>query len=137
MILSQELQKLGLPKDNVDAISKIYKKNKDTLRKFLKEDIFSFNKINDIYYKKSYFIADKYNNFYCSNEKESKEINKDNLTINSLEKTEITLCFDLKGKNKNNNNEKYLVNMDKETLRKLIQDLENYPNAIKKYMKEA
>ena len=89
MFLSQELQKIGLPQDSADAISKVYKKNKDTFIKFLKEDIFSFNKINDVHYKKSYFIADKYNNFYCSNEKENEEINEDNLIINCLEKMKL------------------------------------------------
>ncbi len=57
-------------------------------------------------------------------------------TIISLEKTEITLCFDLKGKDKNKEREKYLLNMDKETLGKLIQDLENYSNVVKKYKEE-
>ena len=137
MMLSQELQQLGLPQDNADAISKVYKKNKDALRNFLKEDIFSFNKINDVHYKTSYCVADKYNNFDCNNEKENEEINEDNYIINSLEKTEITLCFDLKGKNKKENGEKYLVNMDKETLGKLIQDLENYSSVIKKYKEES
>lgn len=137
MMLSQELQQLGLPQDNADAISKVYKKNKDALRAFLKEDIFSFNKISDVHYKTSYCIADKYNNFDCANEKESEEINEDNYIINSLENTEITLCFDLKGKNKKDIGEKYLVNMNKETLGKLIQDLENYSNVIKKYKEEA
>ena len=55
-----------------------------------------------------------------------------------MEKTEITLCFDLKERNKGENSEgkKYLVNMNKETLGKLIQDLENYSNAIRKYKEE-
>ncbi len=136
LILSQELQQLGLPQDNADAISKVYKKNKDILRNFLKEDIFSFNKINDVHYKTSYCIADKYNNFDCSNEKENEAI-EDNFIINSLEKAEITLCFDLKGKDKKKEGGKYLVNMDKEALGKLIQDLENYSSVIKKYKEEA
>ena len=136
LMLSQELQQLGLPQDNADAISKVYKKNKDVLRNFLKEDIFSFNKINDVHYKTSYCIADKYNNFDYINEKENEAI-EDNFIINSLEKTEITLCFDLKGKDKNKEQGKYLVNMDKETLGKLIQDLENYSSVIKKYKEES
>ena len=136
LILSQELQQLGLPQDNADAISKVYKKNKDILRNFLKEDIFSFNKINDVHYKTSYCIADKYNNFDCSNEKENEAI-EDNFIINSLEKAEITLCFDLKGKDKKKEGGKYLVNMDKEALGKLIQDLENYSSVVKKYKEEA
>ena len=136
LILSQELQQLGLPQDNADAISKVYKKNKDILRNFLKEDIFSFNKINDVHYKTSYCIADKYNNFDCSNEKENEAI-EDNFIINSLEKAEITLCFDLKGKDKKKEGGKYLVNMDKEALGKLIQDLENYSSVIKNYKEEA
>ncbi len=136
LIFSQELQQLGLPQDNADAISKVYKKNKDILRNYLKEDIFSFNKINDIHFKTSYCIADKYNNFDCNNEKENEAI-EDNYIINSLEKAEITLCFDLKGKDKKKEGGKYLVNMDKEALGKLIQDLENYSSVIKKYKEEA
>jgi hypothetical protein len=136
LMLSQELQQLGLPQDNADAISKVYKKNKEILRKYLKEDIFSFNKINDIHFKTSYCMADKYNNFDCTNEKENEAI-EDNYIINSLEKAEITLCFDLKGKDKKKDGDKYLVNMDKETLGKLIQDLEYYSSVIKKYKEEA
>ena len=136
LMLSQELQQLGLPQDNADAISKVYKKNKDILRNFLKEDIFSFNKINDVHYKTSYCIADQYNNFDYINEKENEAI-EDNFIISSLEKAEITLCFDLKGKDKNKEGGKYLVNMDKETLGKLIQDLENYSSVIKKYKEES
>ena len=137
MMLSQELQQLGLPQDIADAISKVYKKNKDILRNYLKQDIFSFNRVSDVHYKTSYCLADKYNDFECKNEKENEEINEDNYIINSLEKTEITLCFDLKDRNKKEEeNKKYLVNMNKETLGKLIQDLENYSNAIKKYKEE-
>ena len=137
MMLSQELQQLGLPQDIADAISKVYKKNKDVLRNYLKQDIFSFNRVSDVHYKTSYCLADKYNDFECKNEKENEEINEDNYIINSLEKTEITLCFDLKDRNKKDEeNKKYLVNMNKETLGKLIQDLENYSNAIKKYKEE-
>ena len=137
MMLSQELQQLGLPQDIADAISKVYKKNKDILRNYLKQDIFSFNRVSDVHYKTSYCLADKYNDFECKNEKENEEINEDNYIINSLEKTEITLCFDLKYRNKKyEENKKYLVNMNKETLGKLIQDLENYSNAIKKYKEE-
>ena len=139
MILSQELQQLGLPQDTADAISKVYKKNKDILRNYLKEDIFSFNRVSDVHYKISYSMADKYNDFDCKNEKENEEINGDNYVIQNLEKTEITLCFDLKERNKNEDgeNKQYLVNMNKETLGKLIQDLESYSNAIKKYKEEA
>ena len=72
----------------------------------MREDIFSFNKINDVHYKTSYFIEDKYKNFDCSKEKESGEINKDNFIIISLEKIETTLSFHLKGKNKKDNDEK-------------------------------
>ena len=139
MILSQELQQLGLPQDTADAISKVYKKNKDILRNYLKEDIFSFNRVSDVHYKISYSMADKYNDFDCKNEKENEEINEDNYVIQNLEKTEITLCFDLKERNKSEDgeNKQYLVNMNKETLGKLIQDLESYSNAIKKYKEEA
>ena len=139
MVLSQELQQLGLPQDTADAISKVYKKNKDILRGYLKQDIFSFNRVSDVHFKSSYCMADKYNDFDCKNEKENEDINEDNYVIQNLEKTEITLCFDLKERNKNEDGEykQYLVNMNKETLGKLIQDLEIYSNAIKKYKEEA
>ena len=39
-------------------------------------------------------------------------------------------------RNENSEGKKYLVNMNKETLGKLIEDLENYSNAIKKYKEE-
>ena len=136
LILSQELQQLGLPQDNADAISKVYKKNKEILRNYLKEDIFSFNKISDIHFKISYCMADKYNNFDFTNEKENEAI-EDSYTINSLEKAEIALCFDLKGKDKKKGFDNYLINVDKEMLGKLIQDLENYSTTIKKYKEEA
>ena len=141
MVLSQELQQLGLPQDIADAISKVYKKNKDLLRNYLKEDIFSFNRVSDVHYKSSYCMADKYNEFDCTNEKENEEMNEDNYLIKKKEKNEITLCFDLKERKKeidenNNVSKKYLVNMNKETLGKLIQDLEYYSNAIKKYKEE-
>ena len=73
MMLSQELQQLGLPQDTADAISKVFKKNKDVLRNYLKEDIFSFKRVSDVHYKTSYCMADKYNNFECKNEKEKQE----------------------------------------------------------------
>ncbi len=138
LVLSQELQQLGLPQDTADAISKVYKKNKDLLRNYLKDDIFSFNRVSDVHYKISYCLADKYNNFDCKNEKENEEINEDNYMISNLEKTEITLSFDLKKRHKDidGKDRKYFVNMNKETLGKFIQDLENYSNAIKKYKEE-
>ena len=57
MMLSQELQQLGLPQDIADAISKVYKKNKDILRNYLKQDIFSFNRVSDVHYKTSYCLC--------------------------------------------------------------------------------
>ena len=95
MVLSQELQQLGLPQDIADAISKVYKKNKDLLRNYLKEDIFSFNRVSDVHYKSSYCMADKYNEFDCTNEKENEEMNEDNYLINNLEKNEITLLINI------------------------------------------
>lgn len=85
-------------------------------------------------------MADKYNNFDCTNEKENEAIEDNYIIINiiiSLEKAEITLYFDLKGKYKKKNGDKYLVNMDKESLGKLIQVLEHYSSVIKKYKEEA
>ena len=60
------------------------------------------------------------------NEKESEEINEENYTIKSLEKIRINLNFD----------DKYLLNIDKEILGKLIQDLEQCSKSIKKFKEQ-
>ena len=65
---------MGLPQDNADAISKVFKKNKEILRNNLKADIFSFNKISDIHFKTSYSLVDKYNNFDFTNERENEAV---------------------------------------------------------------
>ncbi len=125
-ILNQELQQLGLPQENAESISKVFKNQKNKLREFLKDDIFSFNVIKDINYKNSYTLCDNYTNFNCVNEKEN-ELADDNYNILSLEKTRINLSFDI-GNDKN-----YVIAMDKDALGKLIQDLEKCSEVIKKY----
>ena len=103
-ILNQELQQLGLPQEIAESISKVFKREKNKLREFLKFDVFSFNSINNIDYKFSYSLCNQFNNFDYINEKESEEINEENYTIKSLEKIRINLNFD----------DKYLLNIDKE-----------------------
>ncbi len=124
--LNQELQQLGLPQENADSISKVFKNQKVKLREFLKNDIFSFNIINDVNFKNSYTLSDNYTNFNYANEKEN-ELDDDNYNIQSLEKTRINLCFNIQ------NNKNYVISMDKDSLGKLIQDLEKCSEVIKKY----
>ena len=126
IVLSQELQQLGLPQENAESISKVFKNQKNKLREFLKDDIFSFNVIKDINYKNSYTLCNNYTNFNYVNEKEN-ELADDNYNILSLEKTRINLSFDI-GNDKN-----YVIAMDKDALGKLIQDLEKCSEVIKKY----
>ena len=124
--LNQELQQLGLPQENAESISKVFKNQKLKLREFLKGDIFSFNIINDVNFKNSYTLSDNYTNFNYANEKEN-ELDDDNYNIQSLEKTRINLCFNIQ------NNKNYVISMDKDSLGKLIQDLEKCSEVIKKY----
>ena len=125
-ILNQELQQLGLPQEIAESISKVFKREKNKLREFLKFDVFSFNSINNIDYKFSYSLCNQFNNFDYINEKESEEINEENYTIKSLEKIRINLNFD----------DKYILNIDKEILGKLIQDLEQCSKSIKKFKEQ-
>ena len=125
-ILNQELQQLGLPQEIAESISKVFKREKNKLREFLKFDVFSFNSINNIDYKFSYSLCNQFNNFDYINEKESEEINEENYTIKSLEKIRINLNFD----------DKYKLNIDKEILGKLIQDLEQCSKSIKKFKEQ-
>ena len=124
--LNQELQQLGLPQENAESISKVFKNQKLKLREFLKGDIFSFNIINDVNFKNSYTLSDNYTNFNYVNEKEN-ELDEDNYNIQSLEKTRVNLCFNIQ------NNKNYVISMDKDSLGKLIQDLEKCSEVIKKY----
>ena len=125
-ILNQELQQLGLPQEIAESISKVFKREKNKLREFLKFDVFSFNSINNIDYKFSYSLCNQFNNFDYINEKESEEINEENYTIKSLEKTRINLNID----------DKFVFNIDKEILGKLIQDLEQCSKSIKKFKEQ-
>ena len=125
-ILNQELQQLGLPQEIAESISKVFKREKNKLREFLKFDVFSFNSINNIDYKFSYSLCNQFNNFDYINEKESEEINEENYTIKSLEKIRINLNFD----------DNYKLNIDKEILGKLIQDLEQCSKSIKKFKEQ-
>lgn len=131
LVLNQELLQLGLSQDNADSVSKVFKNQKAKLRNYLKNDIFSFNVINDIEYKMSYVLSDQSTNFECQNEKENEDIIEDNYQIKSLEKNRINLLFNLANKDK-----PYSLCIDKEILGKLIKDLEKYSDIIKQYKEQ-
>ena len=128
LVLNQELLQLGLSQENADSISKVFKNQKKKLRDFLKNDIFGFNTITSIDYKMSYVLCDQSSNFECENEKENPDIAEDNYQIKSLDKNRINLLLNIANKDK-----PFSLSMDKETLGKLIQDLEKYSAVIKQY----
>ena len=128
-VLSQELQQLGMPQDNAEALSKVYIKNKDKIREFLKSDIFTFNQIRDINYKISYVLAENNSDFQCKNLKED-EGAEDNYFVENLEKKYVNLIIKLKdGREKN-------VSFSKEKLGELIKDLEKCSKVIKAMKEE-
>ncbi len=121
-VLNQELQQLGLPNENADSISKVYKNSKENLKKKLKEDIFGFNKIQSVDYKISYVLANKYSNFELQSD--DYDFKNDTEKYSNLE-TKINL--------KLNN---FQLTLNKETLGKLINDLERASEKIKKLKSE-
>lgn len=129
MILNQELQQLGLPQENADSISKVFKNQKENLRKKLKTDIFEFNKIESVDYKINYILASKYSDYELS-VLESDDLmfgeQKENYKIKNLE-TKINLNFNL------TNGGVYQISTNKEILGKFINDLEKSSEAIKKF----
>lgn len=131
LVLNQELQQLGLPQENAESISKVFKMKKGALREALTKSIFGFNSIDDVDYKISYVLCDHNSEFNCTNEKENEDLNEDNYQIHSLEKHRVNLTFN-SGAGK-----KYNLVVDKETLGKMIKDLERYSEVIKKYKEEA
>lgn len=129
MILNQELQQLGLPQENADSISKVFKNQKENLRKKLKTDIFEFNKIESVDYKINYILASKYSDYELS-VLESDDLmfgeQQENYKIKNLE-TKINLNFNL------TNGGVYQISTNKEILGKFINDLEKSSEAIKKF----
>ena len=131
LALNQELLQLGLSQENADSISKVFKNQKVKLRNNLKENIFGFNKIENVNSKISYVLADSIDNqFDCVNEKDNEDLNEDNYQIRNLDKIKVDTVFDL------GNGKTYEIGMDKETLGNLINDLEKYSQMIKSYKEQ-
>jgi hypothetical protein len=131
LALNQELLQLGLSQENADSISKVFKNQKVKLRNNLKENIFGFNKIENVNSKISYVLADSIDNqFDCVNEKDNEDLNEDNYQIRNLDKIKVDTVFDL------GNGKTYEIGMDKETLGNLIKDLEKYSQMIKSYKEQ-
>ena len=131
LALNQELLQLGLSQENADSISKVFKNQKVKLRNNLKENIFGFNKIENVNSKISYVLADSIDNqFDCVNEKDNEDLNEDNYQIRNLDKIKVDTVFDL------GNGKTYEIGMDKETLGNLIKDLEKYSQMIKLYKEQ-
>jgi len=132
-ILNNELQQLGLPQENADAITKIYKSNKENLKNKLKEEIFSFNQIKDVNYKISYILADDItdfkNNYINKNLQEGQEtkaiLNSEYQQFNNID-CRIYLSIEDNKMNTTNFTTK------KEVLGKLINDLNKASEMIKK-----
>lgn len=133
-ILSNELQQLGLPQENADAITKVYKNQKENLKNKLKEDVFTFSQIKNVDYKISYILANDIADFKDNNlvkslkeDNDTKSLNNsENLLFNNLD-CKINLNIeDQKGKEFN------LVT-NKDILGKLINDLSKASEMIKKF----
>lgn len=124
VILNQELQQLGLPQENADSISKVYKNQKEKLKAVLKNDIFKLNTITALDYKISYILAsDRYN--YNMSTSKGDDINDDELKESyKLENVEAKVNLLI------NDNCHYIMN--KEILGKLINDLEKGLELIKR-----
>ena len=131
-ILTQELQQLGLPLENADSITKVYKTQKENLKIKLKNEIFSINEINNLDYKISYILASDINDFknnnLVKNIKEDKKIilESDVLQLNNVE-TKITLNIDY-DITKNIN-----VTTNVDLIGKLLNDLTKASEMIKKF----
>lgn len=133
LILNQELLQLGLPQENCDSISKVFKLKKTNLREFLYKNIFNFNLIEDIQFKTSYIISNCNSNFHYENLKENENLIDNNFNIHSLQKKLISLNFSLENEVPSTS---ISLTIDKEGLGKLIQDLERCSEIIKKYKEQ-
>jgi hypothetical protein len=144
IILNQELQQLGLPQENADSITKVFKNQKENLKKKLSQETFTLNRLANIDYKISYVLANNYSN-YDHKIIKSEEFNfemDDNLNeihkINNLD-AKINFCFDfIKPEDETTSNSRNGLNefhftTNKELLGKLINDLEKCSQQIKKY----
>jgi hypothetical protein len=125
LILNTELQQLGLPQENADSIAKVYKNNREILKKVLRLDIFSFNQITSIDYKINYILAN--NNYNVDSLVFSNPTNEEDEKGYQDLNVKINLNFNL------SNGEKFKTTMSKEILGKLINDLETSADNIKKH----
>lgn len=132
IILNQELQQLGLPQENSDSISKVFKNQKENIKNKLKSSIFSFDKIIDVDYRISYILANSYTDFNTKVSQfddfnlDSEDVTKESYKITNLE-SKIDLCFNLE------NNKQFNLTTNKEALGKLINNLEKSVEQIRKY----
>jgi len=133
IVLNQELQQLGLPQENADSISKVFKNQRESLKNKLKDQIFSLPKVVDVKYKVSYLLADDMYNFQTNTDinVEERESEKEFKPLD----TKIDLILKLGGEStlNSNDNKEYHVSTNKLTLDKMIGDLEKSLEIIKKY----
>jgi hypothetical protein len=128
-ILNQELQQLGLPQENADSITKVFRNHKENLKNYFKKDIFGFPSIDDIEYKISYVLANENCNFSLKatqGDELTDDLFKENFKVDNLE-TRINLCF------KSGDRNEYHYTASKEVLGKLINDLEKSYQNIRKF----
>lgn len=145
IVLNQELLQLGIPQENADSISKVFKNQKENLKNKLRDKIFCFNKVIDVEHKISYVLADHlypYGQSFTKQEEAVEEtIEKDFKPLD----TKIDMIFKLN----NNVNESiidshsististlssnYHLSTNKITLNKMVSDLEKALELIKKY----
>ena len=131
IVLNQELQQLGLPQENADSISKVFKTQKESLKNKLKDQIFSFLKIVDVKHKVSYLLADDMYQYISDNAKNEKE--NEEKEVKPLD-TKLDLIFKLINTGTNSIKESsYHISTNKITLGKMIGDLEKSLELIKKY----
>ena len=135
-ILSNELQQLGLPLENAESIVKIFKNQKEKLKKKLSNEIFSNENLKEIDYKISYVLANDINDFKNNEisenkfeEEKTKNLDNDNFLLSKIE-GRILISL---GEDKEN---KITFSSNKETLGKLINDLNKANDLIRKF-KEA
>ena len=135
-ILSNELQHLGLPLENAESIVKIFKNQKEKLKKKLSNEIFSNENLKEIDYKISYVLDNDINDFKNNEisenkfeEEKTKNLDDDNFLLSKIE-GRILISL---GEDKEN---KITFSSNKETLGKLINDLNKANDLIRKF-KEA
>jgi len=158
IILNQELQQLGLPQENADSVSKVYKTHKENLKNKLRDQIFTFSKIKDVEYKIAYVLSDSFTDFRVdesrvgtststSTNMEEQENRVGNIKsigskvdlilnveggLSNIMGDKAASSHDLDNSNSNSSNQ-FHISTDKITLEKMIKDLEKSLELIKKY----